>query len=104
MINSSGVFTVQSQNASGQSTKVSATTYVTLASSSSTGIFSDASISSKTCDSDFTKTSVTIATNSANKGFCYKDSAQGTFAITVSATNFLPDSQNIINTTSPSNN
>ena len=79
----SAVFTVEAQNSSGISTKVLATTYVNLTSDSPTGLFSWSSANGP-CDDDWTKTTLTIAKNTANKSFCYKDSAAGTYKITVS--------------------
>ena len=93
--NPSGVFTVESQNTSGVLTKVLATTYVNLSSDSSTGLFSSAPAGGP-CGTDWTKTSVTISKNTANKSFCYKDSTSGTYTITVSATGLSSDSQTVI--------
>jgi len=99
---SSGVFTVQAQSAMGQPTAVSNSTSVNLLSNSLTGTFLSANAEKKTCGDVLSKPTITISTGDENKSFCYKDATQGTFAITVSATDFLPDSQNIIITTSPS--
>ncbi len=72
--NSSDVFTVESQNASGELMDVSTKTPVNLSSNSPTGLFSLASASSGLCDSDWTKKSITISTGKAHESFCYKDS------------------------------
>jgi hypothetical protein len=100
----SDIFTVESQNVAGQSTNVLATTYVSLSSSSSTGLFSSKSASS--CGNSWTAVkSITIAKSSAHKYFCYQDSTPGTFTITVSDPMgvLFSDFQSIIITTSPTN-
>ena len=93
--NPSGVFTVESQDSGGNSAKVLSATHVSLSSSSSTGTFSWASAGGS-CDSDWTKTSVTIATGTANRSFCYQDSTPGTYTITVSSAGLSSDSQTVI--------
>ena len=93
--NPSGVFTVGSQSTSGISTKVLTTTHVSLSSNSSTGLFSWAS-SGGSCDSDWTKTGVTISKNTANRSFCYEDSTPGTYTITASADGLSSDTQTVI--------
>jgi hypothetical protein len=89
----SGIITVESQDSKGASTKVTSTTYVNLSSSSTTGIFASGSASLNSCETDWTKTSITISKGDANKSFCYKDSTAGTPTITVSADGFSSDSQ-----------
>jgi hypothetical protein len=91
----SGIFTVESQNSTGQLTNVLATTHVNLSSNSTTGLFSSKSVSD--CGDDWTSAkTITIAKNSAHKSFCYKDSTSGNYAITVSADGLSSDSQDII--------
>ena len=89
----SQIITVESQDNTGALLKVSATTYVDLSSSSTTGMFATASASDNSCGTDWTKTSVTISKGDANKSFCYEDSTIGTPTITVSSDGFSSDSQ-----------
>jgi len=90
--NASSVVTVESQNALGTLTKVAATTYVNLSSTSATGLFAS-SPATGPCNDDWTKTKVTISKGDAHKSFCYKDSTAGTPTITVSAEGLSSDSQ-----------
>ena len=103
--NPSGVFTVESQNKSGQLANVSAATHVGLSSDSSTGIFFSASATTQICGSFLTENSITMSKGTAHKSFCYQNSTPGTFTITVSdPAGFLSsDFQSIIITTSPTN-
>ena len=92
----SGVFNVQAQNSTGQSTNVSAITHIILSSDSPTGQFSNAN--STSCTGSFSNApfTLTMSTGTANKHFCYQDSASGTYAISVSATGLSCDSQTVI--------
>lgn len=73
-------FTVQSQNSNGESTPVGSTFDITYTTTSETGTFS-------TNNTTWTPiTSRTMASNSANINFYYKDSAPQTVTISVSAT------------------
>lgn len=83
----SAVLTVQTQDATGMEQKFSETNHLIFSSTSTTGEFSNASISEKTCtESTWSKNlTLTLASNSANKGFCYRDSTPGTYTLTVSA-------------------
>ncbi len=73
-------FTVQSQNSNGESTPVGSTFDITYSTTSNTGTFS-------TNNTTWTPiTSRTMASNSANINFYYKDSAPQTATISVSAT------------------
>lgn len=78
----SSIITVETQDDSGVPADATSTTYVNLVSDSVTGVFSSKSVSE--CGADWTKTSVTIASSTAHKSFCYKDSASGVHLITVS--------------------
>lgn len=81
----SGVMTVQTQNVGNTSEQVSASQDLILSSSSVTGEFSNSN--STTCTGDWSLGPRTLAMSSstANKNFCYRDSAAGIYNITVSA-------------------
>ncbi|MBI3888609.1 DUF5011 domain-containing protein [Candidatus Nomurabacteria bacterium] len=82
----SAIITVESQNESGISAKATSTIHVNLSSSSGGGTFASASASTGLCDSSWKNiNAISIATGSAHRSFCYKDSMSGTPTITVSA-------------------
>lgn len=83
---SSSVMTVQTQNASSTSEKISGGPQViAFISSSGTGTFSNAN--SGACTGSFSAApfTLTMSTGTANKNFCYRDSTVGTHTISVSA-------------------
>jgi len=83
----SGVITTQTQNISNLSESVSETTTLNYNSTSATGQFSDASITTGICNESTWNSALTLtlASTRANKGFCYKDSTAGTYTLTVTA-------------------
>jgi len=90
----SGVFTIESQNASGAPTKVLTETHINLSSDSATGLFSSSPYGGP-CNNDWGITSIYISSGTAHKSFCYKDSVAGTPTITVSSAGLSSDSQTI---------
>ena len=97
----STVITVEAEDDSGAPAAVLTATHVSLSSTSGDGVFTSANATTNVC-SDVLKTnslSVTIATNTSRKSFCYLDSAAGTYTLAVSSADgpgFLGDSQQII--------
>ncbi len=79
----SEVMSIQTQNDSSLSESVGPSTKLKLISTSPTGIFYDASISTKTCGKQNSGI-LTMSSSSSNKGFCYSDLSSGSFTITVS--------------------
>lgn len=81
----SAVLTTQTRSAGGVSEQVSSATVLQYTSTSATGEFSNAN--SSNCSGSFSSGSftLTMATGSAKKNFCYRDSSSGTHTLTVSA-------------------
>jgi len=93
----SSVISLQTQNISGISEKVSETTHLILSSTSPTGQFYNANATS--CTSLLAEPfTLTMSSGSANKNFCYQDSTSGTHTLNVSAEGKLwtPAIQDII--------
>lgn len=97
----SAVFTVESQDESGNKVNVSTTTYISLLTTSGSGKFA-ASPATGPCKNDWaTSIAIYIANETSHKSFCYKDETAGTFTITITVSvpvqpAILSDSQEII--------
>lgn len=91
----SSVITVESQDNTGALAEATSTIRVNLTSSSATGLFAY-SPASGPCNNDWSNTrTLAIASSTAHKSFCYKDSTAGTFTITASADSLVTGTQPI---------
>lgn len=101
----SEILSIQAQDALGEKKEISESgTKLNFISTSLTGEFSNASLSTGVCnESTWDKNLVlTFASGNANKGFCYKDSTPGTHTLTVTASvdgitkNWTPAIQEVV--------